>query len=89
MAFQCPYCSHSISVRTPKPGRYTPKCPKCAGVFLLTIPADADAEWIVQAKPSPAEPTLATRMDMKGRLAANQESKTETRNEHQDEADQR
>ncbi|VTS08270.1 serine/threonine-protein kinase [Tuwongella immobilis] len=59
VAFSCPYCSHSISVKTPKPGRYTPKCPKCAGVFQLIIPADADAAWQVKPLPNAGQPTTA------------------------------
>ena len=46
MAFRCPYCSFRITVKTPpKPGRYTPSCPKCKGKLALTVPADAAVEW--------------------------------------------
>jgi len=46
VAFRCPYCSFRITVKTPpKPGRYTPSCPKCKGKLALTVPADAAVEW--------------------------------------------
>lgn len=54
MAFRCPYCQFRITVKTPpKPGRYTPKCPKCSGKIALTVTDDTNAEW--DAAPIPGE----------------------------------
>ena len=58
MAIQCPYCQYSITVKNAKPGKYTPKCPKCTKPFALRVPEASDAEWIVgpaaeTAKPKP------------------------------------
>ncbi|MCI0703152.1 MAG: serine/threonine protein kinase, partial [Planctomycetia bacterium] len=41
MAINCPYCDHRIHLKSPKPGRYRPKCPACARAFLLWVPAEA------------------------------------------------
>ena len=39
----CPHCGHRLSLRSPKPGRFRPKCPGCAQAFLLTVPDDPAA----------------------------------------------
>ena len=36
----CPSCNHRINLKSPKPGRYRPKCPKCDQPFLLQVPAN-------------------------------------------------
>jgi eukaryotic-like serine/threonine-protein kinase len=52
VAFRCPYCSFSITVKTtPKPGKFTPKCPKCQGKIALTIPDDTASAWLAEAIP--------------------------------------
>ena len=51
MSFPCPYCRHTINVKSPKPGRFKPKCPGCQRAFLLTIPANPAAEPVTQAIP--------------------------------------
>lgn len=65
MAFRCPYCGFRITVKTaPKPGKYTPKCPKCTGKLTLTVPTEPDAEWttakIAGENPTIPEPEEAT-----------------------------
>lgn len=44
MAIACPYCDCSIQLKEPKPGRYQPKCPKCAQKFKLTVSEDPSVE---------------------------------------------
>jgi hypothetical protein len=34
----CPSCRHPIRVRDLRPGRFTPRCPRCDRAFLLTVP---------------------------------------------------
>ena len=52
MAFRCPYCQFRIAVKTaPKPGKYTPTCPKCKAKIALTVPNDTAAEWLATAIP--------------------------------------
>lgn len=47
MAFRCPYCQFRIATKSaPKPGKYTPSCPKCKAKIALTVPADPKAEWV-------------------------------------------
>jgi serine/threonine protein kinase len=41
VAIACPYCEHRLNLKSPKPGRYRPKCPNCAKAFLLWVPAEA------------------------------------------------
>lgn len=55
MLIPCPNCKASINAKPPKPGRYTPKCPKCGNPFLMVVPADTNAT--VQIKPLPKEPS--------------------------------
>ncbi|MGE0605916.1 MAG: protein kinase [Pirellulales bacterium] len=53
MALRCPYCQHSLAFKDAKPGRYGPKCPKCAKKFVLVVPAEKGAEPV--ASPLPGE----------------------------------
>ena len=62
----CPYCQHGSHVKNPKPGKFTPKCPKCGKQFIAIFSADPVAAPEVRAlkadarsetappKPSPA-----------------------------------
>lgn len=52
MAIPCPYCSHRLTVRAGKPGRYRPVCPHCAQPFQVVVPAEAGAR--IEVKPLPA-----------------------------------
>lgn len=36
----CPCCDHCINLNSPKPGRYQPRCPKCARLFVLLVADD-------------------------------------------------
>ena len=38
MLIECPTCRHSIRVVDLRPGRFTPRCPRCDQVFQLTVP---------------------------------------------------
>ncbi|HUR54485.1 MAG TPA: serine/threonine-protein kinase, partial [Gemmataceae bacterium] len=49
MAIACPYCDHVINLKSPKPGRYRPKCPGCAKPFLLTVPEQHEFACAVRA----------------------------------------
>lgn len=62
MAFPCPYCRHSINAKSPKPGKYRPKCPKCEAVFLLIIGDDGSVipEQLPDSSPVKATPKAAT-----------------------------
>ncbi len=58
MAIQCPYCQHSISVKSLKPGKFAPKCPKCSKAFHLTVADDAQNTMTVAAIAGNLEPTV-------------------------------
>lgn len=34
---QCPFCSHAMSIKDPKPGKYKPKCSGCSEVFAIVV----------------------------------------------------
>jgi eukaryotic-like serine/threonine-protein kinase len=38
----CPYCKYEVKLKGAKAGRFTPKCPKCARAFVLTVPEQPD-----------------------------------------------
>lgn len=50
----CPSCHSQINGKLPKPGKYTPKCPKCGATFQMVVPEDP--EMTVQVKVLPAKP---------------------------------
>jgi hypothetical protein len=64
MAFPCPHCSHSLKLKTAKPGRYTPKCPQCGRQFQVLIPEEPDRPPVVRPlpgeAPASANPPLKT-----------------------------
>jgi serine/threonine protein kinase len=64
VAIACPYCDHAINLKSPKPGRYRPKCPGCAKPFLLTIPEQHELTCAVAAisanTQTAARPALGT-----------------------------
>jgi len=43
VAISCPHCEHRLALRSPKPGRFRPRCPRCQNHFQLVIPADTSA----------------------------------------------
>jgi hypothetical protein len=58
----CPYCRKVIALKSVKPGRFAPKCPGCAKVFVLTVPADPAKKPTVAPRepaPAPAAPAAA------------------------------
>ena len=40
MLIVCPSCRHSIRLVDMRPGRFTPRCPRCERVFQLTVPEE-------------------------------------------------
>ena len=54
MLISCPTCHSQINGKLPKPGKYTPKCPKCGVTFQMVVPDDP--EMTVQVKAIPAKP---------------------------------
>ncbi len=53
MSVTCPYCRNVIKLKSVKPGRFTPKCPKCAKPFILTVPADTTKPLVATPLPTP------------------------------------
>ena len=51
MLIDCPHCHAQINGKVPKPGAYTPKCPKCGESFRLTVPDDPDQTVMVSKLP--------------------------------------
>ncbi|MFO0804899.1 MAG: serine/threonine-protein kinase [Gemmataceae bacterium] len=39
MPLSCPHCDHRLNLKSAKPGRYRPRCPKCEKLFALTVQA--------------------------------------------------
>jgi serine/threonine protein kinase len=37
LAIACPYCDHSLNLKSPKPGRFRPNCPACDRPFVLIV----------------------------------------------------
>ncbi len=44
MAILCPYCGLNIELTGVKPGRFSPRCPKCREKFVLIVPLDASRQ---------------------------------------------
>ncbi len=66
MLIECPSCRHAIRIVDHRPGRFTPRCPKCETVFHLNVPDRGDA------------PVTVTSIDVdvpKDELAARHEGK--------------
>ncbi len=53
MAIACPNCRHSLSLKTAKPGKYTPKCPRCARWFQVVVSDDPARAVLVSALENP------------------------------------
>ncbi|MCA9206830.1 MAG: protein kinase, partial [Planctomycetales bacterium] len=73
MSIACPHCGHRMSLRDPKPGRFQPKCGKCAQRFRLTI-ADATSPPVVE--PLDAAPAAETKSNPPTANAPTPSSKT-------------
>lgn len=72
MLIECPTCRHSIRVVDLRPGRFTPRCPRCERWFQLTVPeetgstpvvygldASVFAEPVAPAAGGPAQPEVS------------------------------
>jgi serine/threonine protein kinase len=69
MKIKCPECENLLSLGTPKPGSYRPKCKQCGKPFRLKVTEDDPPKIGVgrirseakssQAKPSPAKKSVA------------------------------
>lgn len=49
MSVQCPYCQHRMRVKGAHAGRFLPACDRCGDTFMLVVPADPDAPFMVTA----------------------------------------
>ena len=60
MLIVCPSCRHAIRVVDLRPGRFTPRCPRCDRVFQITVPDEkGKAPSIIPLDPSAfAEPVM-------------------------------
>ncbi|MGC8643145.1 MAG: protein kinase domain-containing protein, partial [Isosphaeraceae bacterium] len=60
MLIVCPSCRHAIRVVDLRPGRFTPRCPRCDRVFQMTVPEEKGrSPVIVPLDPSVfAEPVM-------------------------------
>lgn len=54
MTVACPHCAHSITLQSPRPGKFSPACPLCKQKFSLTIPQEG------QGAPLAAKPAAVT-----------------------------
>ena len=52
MQFPCPSCKQAITAKPPKPGKYTPKCPKCGKPFQMIVPDGEGATVQIRAVPA-------------------------------------
>ena len=48
MSIACPYCKAALNPKGLKPGKFQPKCPKCAKPFVLVVPAEDGGTVVVQ-----------------------------------------
>src|SRR5262245_48035810 len=48
MSIPCPYCKAVLNPKGLKPGRFQPKCPKCAKAFVIIVPEDEGGTVMVQ-----------------------------------------
>lgn len=52
MAVDCPNCSHELKLKSPRPGRFRPNCPRCGLPFLLIVPEAAGEAMEVRRIPT-------------------------------------
>jgi serine/threonine protein kinase len=48
MAVVCPYCQRGANMQNPKPGQFTPKCPRCGRRFVLVVSKDPGQAPVVR-----------------------------------------
>ncbi len=63
LEFNCPACGHKLNLKSPKAGRFRPRCSKCQESFQLVIDAGLSTALVerlnstpVSQKPKPARP---------------------------------
>ena len=59
MQFGCPACAATISANFAKPGRFTPKCPKCGELFVVQIQVTLATALASIGGPKRSAPTKA------------------------------
>ncbi len=75
MQIHCPNCRAQINSKPPKPGKYTPTCPKCATPFALVVPADPEQAASVRRLPAEVSASPEATADFGGYAnAATQEA---------------
>lgn len=76
MAVVCPSCQKELGLKGAKPGRYSPKCPRCGAGLLLLVKEDGSVEVSVKAAPdvmttrAPEAATMATAAASSGGASA-------------------
>jgi serine/threonine protein kinase len=65
MSVICPHCSHSMTPKAVKPGRFKPKCAKCGTTFQLVVGDGPNPEMKATPLPgeAPAPKTIAPAVD--------------------------
>jgi serine/threonine protein kinase len=63
MSVPCPHCQHVITLKTVKPGKFKPTCPKCFQPFLLTVADDLSVSASVPPPGSSASAKAAGAAD--------------------------
>lgn len=71
----CPYCQASHSLKTPKAGKYKPKCSHCGATFLLVVEEGDNP----QGKTSKIEVSDSAKPNSESKPAASPPSKPNTR----------
>jgi serine/threonine protein kinase len=60
MSVNCPYCGHTIKLKTVRMGRFQPKCGHCQQVFLLVISGEAERPQMAALPVAASEGTAAS-----------------------------
>ena len=66
MLIPCPCCHAQINGKLPKPGKYTPKCPKCGATFQMIVPDDSENTVQVKALPAKPKPEVTQHQEATG-----------------------
>lgn len=61
MPIICPYCTHFMSVKAPRAGRFTPRCARCGKTFALLVTLTPEPAF--QATPLPGTEGQAAAFD--------------------------
>ena len=49
MSVVCPYCGHKMRVKGAHAGKFLPACDRCGDTFMLVVPSDPEAPYLVTA----------------------------------------